>query len=117
MKTTTRHGASNAPTTNATKCIASMSASEIQMPASDMTTPELSGNALPEIRTDEPFFWRKTTNEDVKAAIQGSYLETICEALAKNYRGKAPFSLIFGQAILLMGIAHSISKNGTPKHH
>ena len=123
MKTTTRTGASNAPTANAADGIASMTASETWMPASDLlgdmpqdsifgppestvpppsitTTPD-----FPEIRTDEPFFWRKTTDEDVKAAIRGSYLETICGALAKNYRGKAPFPLIVGQAILLMGMA------------
>ncbi len=129
MKTTKRNDASNAPTANATDGILSVNtASETQMPVFDcsldeppddifnppdsmvslpsvMTTPELSENTLPEIRIDEPYFWRKTTDEDVKAAIKGSYLETICEVLAKNYRGKVPFRMILGQAILLMGIA------------
>lgn len=119
MKTTTRTGASNAPSANAADGIASMTASETWMPAPDLfgdmpqdsifgppesTVPLPSTTTTPEIRTDEPYFWRKTTEEDVKAAIRGSYLETICEALAKNYRGKAPFPLIFGQATLLMGI-------------
>lgn len=128
MKTSKRNGASNAPTTNAVDGIAPMNTeSETQMPAFDSlgdvqsnrfdqpdttvplssirTTPELSGNTLPEISPSEPFFWRKMTDEDVKAVIKGSYLETICEVLAKNYRGKVPFRMILGQAILLMGIA------------
>jgi len=128
MKTTKKNGASNAPTTNAADGLASLNTeSETQMSAFDRSpdeqadlfdspessvpqpstrsTSEFSGNPLPEISHSEPFFWRKTTDEDVKAAIKGSYLETICEALAKNYRGKEPFPLICSQAILLMGIA------------
>lgn len=52
-----------------------------------------------------PFFWRRITNKDVKAAIHGSYLETICDALAKDYRRNIPFPLIIGQAVILMSAA------------
>lgn len=60
-------------------------------------------NTEPEII--EPFFWRDTTVEDVKWAIGGSYLEVICDALAKNYRRNTLFPLIFGQAVILMAAA------------
>jgi len=60
--------------------------------------------AAEEVPSD-PFFWRSITDEDVKAAIQGSCLETICEVLSKNYRGKTPFPMILGHAILLMAAA------------
>jgi hypothetical protein len=56
----------------------------------------------PEDVTPDPCFWRRITDEDVKAAIKGSYLETLCEVLSKNYRGKPPFPMILGHAILLM---------------
>ena len=59
----------------------------------------------PEAEIYEPFFWRSTTVEDVRCAISGSYLEVICDALAKNYRRNIPFPLIFGQAIILMSAA------------
>ena len=52
-----------------------------------------------------PFFWRRITDKDVKAAIHGSYLETICGILSKNYRGNPPFPMILGHAILLMSVA------------
>lgn len=122
MKTNTRNSTSNAPNANAADGVASMNTvSETQMPDFDLVEdlqsapgfepPELTvppssiRNSHQETKTREPYFWRKTTDEDVKAAIKGSYLETICEALAKNYRGKEPFPLICSQAILLMGIA------------
>jgi len=56
----------------------------------------------PENVPPDPFFWRGITDEDVKDAIHGSCLETICEVLSKNYRGTPPFPMILGHAILLM---------------
>ena len=50
----------------------------------------------------DQFFWRRITDEDVKDAIHGSCLETICQVLSKNYRGNPPFPMILGHAILLM---------------
>lgn len=53
----------------------------------------------------EPFFWRNVTADDVRWAIQDSYLEVIVDALAKNYRRNIPFPLIFSQAVILMSTA------------
>ena len=76
---------------------AAAKATAVDAPGIETTTTE------PEII--EPFFWRDTTVEDVKWAIGGSYLEVICDALAKNYRRNIPFPLIFGQAVILMAAA------------
>ena len=50
-------------------------------------------------------FWRMITTENVKAAIQGSFLNTICEAFAKNYTPKAPLPLVLLQVVTLMSCA------------
>ena len=55
--------------------------------------------AIPEIATDEPYFWRKITDEDVCTAIYGTYLYSIVFDLAKNYKGDIPFQLILHQAL------------------
>lgn len=53
----------------------------------------------------EPFFWRHVTADNVRWAIQDSYLEIIIDTLAKNYRRNIPFPLIFSQAVVLMSAA------------
>lgn len=62
-------------------------------------------NTTTEPETYEAFFWRNTTVDDVRWAIQDSYLEVIIDAFAKNYRRSIPFPLIFGQAVVLMSAA------------
>ena len=52
-------------------------------------TPTDTGSESPASIPDS-FFWQNVTDEDVKDAIRGSFLETICEVLSKNYRGN-PF--------------------------
>jgi len=59
----------------------------------------------PEAPPPNPFFWREISDEDVKAAIHGCFLESICNALAKNYRGTPPFPMILGHALILMAAA------------
>lgn len=50
-------------------------------------------------------FWRKVTDEDVWAAIDGSFLGTICGTLSKSFKPYAPLSLILLHGIVLMGCA------------
>ena len=80
---------------------------ETKQPAAKATAVDAPGieTTTTESEIIEPFFWRDTTVEDVKWAIGGSYLEVICDALAKNYRRNIPFPLIFGQAVILMAAA------------
>ena len=52
-----------------------------------------------------PPFWRKVTDADVRDAISGSFLETICRTLEKNYTPYAPLPMILLQGILLMSAA------------
>ena len=61
-------------------------------------------------------FWREVTDEDVRKAISGSFLDTICSAYAKNYTPVAPFPLILMQGIALMAVAltHRKEKSENP---
>ncbi|MBP5586976.1 MAG: hypothetical protein J6Y92_11565 [Lentisphaeria bacterium] len=55
--------------------------------------------------TTAPAFWRSVTDADVRQAISGSYLGTICHVLEKNYTPSAPLPLILLQSMLLMSVA------------
>ena len=61
--------------------------------------------SIPEDAPSNPFFWQGISDDDVKAAIHGCFLETICNSLAKNYRGTPPFPMILGHALILMASA------------
>ncbi len=82
-----------------------LTASNAQVPAA---IPADTGSESPvpsqENAQSDSFFWRKVTDDDVKAAIRGSFLETICDVLSKNHRGKPPSPMILGHAILLMTV-------------
>lgn len=69
---------------------------------------------IPEISTDEPYFWRKITDEDVCSAICGTYLYSIVFDLAKNYKGDIPFQLILHQAlsVFLPALTHRMDEDG-----
>ena len=43
---------------------------------------------------EEQPFWRSVTDEDVRNAISGSYLDTIYRALETNYTPRAPLPLL-----------------------
>lgn len=60
-------------------------------------------------------FWRQVTPAEVEVAIQGSFLQTIYNVLAKNYKPVAPCALILPQAILLTSLAltHKAEKEKT----
>ena len=60
--------------------------------------------------TNTQFFWRTVTEEDVWNAISGSFLGTICKALAKNYTPKPPLPIILMQGITLMACAFTHKK-------
>ena len=73
--------------------------------------------AIPEIATDEPYFWRKITDDDVCSAIYGTYLYSIVFDLAKNYKGDIPFQLILHQAlsVFLPALTHRKDEDNEPQ--
>lgn len=53
-----------------------------------------------------PFFWRRVTEDDVRNAISGSFLGTICDAFEKNYiQKRVPLALTIMPGIALMACA------------